>query len=279
MTRRFEASQVCKATFQGDKPMKRLAVLFVVAAALLAPSAAFASGVVLKVQRATHLVAIPRTNTKVALVHTNAAARLKVGQRVTMKTRTLRNGTLAASAIRVVGRAHKVHFRGLLLKRSGARLVLSAGGAVIAMKRGAARTTSSAKDDTPPVGTMVDVTATVNNDDELDEENLNPVDAAHPGGAIEGTLTIGTGKVTVVSEHLALVLNVPTGFDMSKFANGDEVLAQFTQGADGLLTLTTLSSDENAEAADQNNNNDDNDDDDDGDNHGGGGGGGGGDDD
>jgi hypothetical protein len=257
--------------------MKRLAVLLVVAAALLAPSAAFASGVVLKVQRATHLVAVTRTNTRVALVHTNAAARLKVGQRINMTARTLRNGTLAASAVRVVGRAHTVRFRGLLLKKNGARLVLSANGALIVVKRGAARTTSSANDDNPQVGTMVDVTAKVDNDDELDEEDLNPVDANHPGGAIEGTLTLGTGKITVVSEHLALVLNVPTGFDLSKFANGDEVLAQFTQGTDGTLTLTTLSSDENAQAADEDNNNDDNDDDD-GD-HGGGGGGGGGDDD
>lgn len=260
--------------------MKRLAVLFVVAAALLAPSAAFGSGVVLKVQRATHLVAVTRTNTKVVLVHTNAAARLKVGQRVAMTARTLRNGTLAASAIRVVGRAHKVHFRGLLLKKNGARLVLSAGGAIIVVKRGAARTTSSANDDNPQVGTTVDVTATVDNDDELDEDNLNPVDAAHPGGAIEGKLTIGTGKITVVSEHMALVLNVPAGFDLSKFANGDEVLAQFTQGADGTLTLTTLSGDENAREADEDNNNDNDDNDDDDDGHDGGGdhgGGGGGD--
>lgn len=257
--------------------MKRLAVLFVLAAALLAPSAAFASGVVLKVQRGTHLVAVTRTNTKVALVHTNAAARLKVGQRVAMTARTLRNGTLAASAIRVVGRAHKVHFRGLLLKKNGTRLVLSAGGAIIVVKRGAARTTASAADDDPDVGEMVDVVAKVDNDEELDEDDLNPVDAAHPGGAIEGKLTLGTGKITVVSEHMALVLNVPAGFDLSKFANGDEVLAQFTQGADGTLTLTTLSGDENAREADEDNDNNDNDDDDDGHDgggdHGGGGGG------
>jgi len=61
--------------------MKRLVVLLIVAAALLAPSAAFASGVVLKVQRATHLVAVTRANNRVMLVHTNAAARLKVGER------------------------------------------------------------------------------------------------------------------------------------------------------------------------------------------------------
>jgi uncharacterized membrane protein YgcG len=253
--------------------MKRLAVLLIVAGALLVPSAAFASGVVLKVQRATHLVAVTRANNTVALVHTNAAARLKVGERVTMNAHALRNGTMAASAVRVVGHAQKVRFRGLMLRKNRDRFVLSAGGAIVTVNRDAHENDNDVK-----AGDAIVVTANVGDDDELDEDNLNPVDAAHPGGAIEGTLTIGTGKITVVSEHLALVLNVPAGFDLSHFANGDEVLAQFTQGADGTLTLTTLSGDENAQEANNNNNNNDDDDDDDGD-HGGGdhGGGGGGD--
>lgn len=260
--------------------MKRLAILLIASAALLAPSAALASGVVLKVQKATHLVAV--TNGKTTkLVHSTAAARLHVGQRVAMKARTLRNGTLAASTMRVVGRTHKVHFRALLLKKERTRLVLSAGGAVIALNRG--RTTASANDTTPQPGATVDVTATVdNNDDELDEDNVDVVSADAPGGAIEGKLTLGTGTVTIVSEHMALRLNVPTGFDLSQFKNGDEVLAKFTQNADGTLSLTSLSGDDNEQEA--NDNNDDNDDGDHGGgdhgggDHGGGGGGGGGDD-
>ena len=233
--------------------MKRLVLFLIVSAALLAPSAALASGVVLKVQRATHLVAVANGKAKVSLVHTGA--KLRVGQRVAVTGRTLRNGTVAASSIRVVGRAHTVHFRGLLLKKNGTRLVLSAGGAIISVNR-AARTTSSANDAGPQPGSVVDVTATVGSDDELDEDGVNTVSADAPGGAIEGRLTIGTGKITVVSEHMALVLNVPAGFDLSKFANGDEVLAKFTQGADGTLTLTALSGDDNAQEADDEANDD-----------------------
>jgi len=255
--------------------MKRLVLFLIVAAALLAPSAALASGVVLKVQRATHLVAVTNGKTKVSLVHTGA--KLRVGQRVAVSGRTLRNGTLAASSVRVVGRARTVHFRGLLLKRSGTRLVLSAGGAVISLNRGSARTTSSAGDTGPQPGSTVDVTATVGNDDQLDEDNVTTVSADAPGGAIEGKLTIGTGKITVVSEHMALVLNVPASVDLSKFANGDEVLAKFTQGADGTLTLTALSGDDNAQEADDNNDaNDDNNNNGNGDGHGDDGGGDGG---
>lgn len=266
--------------------MKRLVLFLIVSAALLAPSAAFASGVVLKVQQATHLAAVTNGKTKVTLVHTSA--KLRVGQRVAVKGRTLRNGTLAASSVRVIGRTRTVHFRGLLLKKSGTRMVLSAGGAVISINRGSARTTSSANDTGPQPGTTVDVTATVGTGDQLDEGNVTTVSADAPGGAIEGKLTLGTGKITVVSEHMALVINVPSTFDLTKFATGDEVLAKFTQGADGTLTLTDLSGDGNAQEADGNGDNnggagngggDDNGDNNGGaDNGGGNGGGGGGDD-
>jgi hypothetical protein len=246
--------------------MKRSFLLLVAAAALLLPSTALAGGVVLKVQRASHLAAVAVTAKKVSLVHTGA--KLSVGQRVSMTARTLRNGTLAASSIRVVGRAHTVRFRGLLLKRTATSLVVSAGGAVISVHR--SRTTSSARDGAPPTGSTIDVTATVEDNGELDDDDAVTVTPVAPGGKIEGRLTLGTGTVTVTSEHMSLVLKVPTGFDLSTFVNNEEVLATFTQGADGSLTLTALAGDENAQEAD----------DDNGDHDGGGddGGGGGGDD-
>jgi hypothetical protein len=259
--------------------MKRLIFLLAISVALLAPAGALASGVVLKVQRSAHLVAVTRSANHVALVHTSAAARLHVGQRVSMSARNLRNGTLAAASVRVVGRAHKVRFRGLLLAQSRTRLLVSAGGAVISVHRGS-RTTSSARDHGgPQAGNQVDVVVTVNDDnDELDEDAVVVVAPMAPGGQIEGTLTIGTGQVTVTSEHMTLVLNVPTGFDLTTFKNGDEVLATFTQAADTTLTLSALSLNADAQQADE----DDGDDDGDhgggggGDDHGGGGGGGGG---
>ena len=248
--------------------MKRLAVLAVLTTALILPTAAFASGgVVLKVQKAKHLVAVSQSKTKVALVHSAATSKLRVGQRVSMRARTLRNGTFAASSLHVVGRVRTVHFRGLLLAKSRTRLVVSAGGAVIAVKRGS-RTTQSARDDGPKPGTTVDVTASVDSEDDLDEVDTTTVSADHPGGAIEGKLTLGTGKITVVSEHMALAINVPAGFDLSKFQNGDEVLAVFAQQADGTLLLTAISGDENAQQADDENENDDGDQGDDDGDHG-----------
>jgi hypothetical protein len=228
--------------------MKRLVLFLIVAAALLAPSAALAGGVVLKVQKATHLVAVTNGKTKVSLVHT--AAKLRVGQRVDLKGRTLRNGTVAVSSIRVIGRAKTVRFRGLLLKKSGTAMVLSAGGAIVSVHRHATRTTASANDTGPQPGATVDVTATIGDDDELEATTVSTSSADTPGGKIEGRLTIGTGTVTIRSEHLNLVIKVPTGLDLSAFTNGDEVLVTFSQGTDGSLTLTDISANGNAEEAD-----------------------------
>jgi uncharacterized membrane protein YgcG len=254
--------------------MKRLILLSVAAAAFLAPSAALASGVVLKVQPARHLVAVARTPTRVALVHTTA--RLHVGQRVALTARKLRNGTLAASRVRVVGRARTVKFRGLVLARTTSRLVLSANGAVIAVHRGS-RSTSSARDDEPRVGSTVDVTARIDEDGDLDEDDAALFSPPAPGGQIEGRLTIGTGTIAVTSEHLSLVLKEPAGLVLLGFATGDEVLATFSQGTDGSLTLTALSRDDNAQRADDDNGDDRGGDGRDG-HDGGDGGGGGGDD-
>jgi hypothetical protein len=238
--------------------MKRLTLFLIVSAALLAPSAALASGVVLKVQHATHLVAVTNGKTKVSLVHT--AATLRVGTRVALSGRTLRNGTLAASSVHVLGRAHVVHFRGLLLKKSGTQLIVSAGGAIIAVHRGT-RTTSSASDSGPAPGATVDVTATVGTDDELDATTVSTSSTDTPGGKIEGKLTVGSGVVTVKSEEMNLSIKVPTGFDLTTFATGDEVLVTFSQQADGSLLLTDISGDGTAQEADNNDNSDDNGDD------------------
>ena len=112
--------------------MKRLIPSLLVAAALGAPGAASASDVVLKVDRGSHLAAVTRSVTAVALVHTST--NLHVGQRIAMHTRALRNGTLAASGVHVVGRTKRVKFRALVIARSHGRLVVSAGGAVIALR-------------------------------------------------------------------------------------------------------------------------------------------------
>jgi uncharacterized membrane protein YgcG len=256
--------------------MKKAILFAAVGFALASPAGALASGVVLKVQPSRHLVAVAQNATTVKLVHTAAASRLHVGQRVDVKARNLRNGTLAASKITVRGHASRVRFRGLLLANSHGTLVVSAGGAVITV-HGHPRTTASARDTTPAPGTTVDVTATVGSDDELEEDDVSVFSPTSPGGSIEGQLLIGAGTITITSEHQSLVIAVPAAFDLTPFTNGQDVFATFSQQSNGSLLLTKLSGDENAQQANDQNENQDDDQNDDGGGGDGGGGGGGGD--
>jgi len=228
--------------------VKRIALILVAGAALAIPSLASAGNrTVVKVDRASKLVAVTLPNARVALVHTSAAARLHVGQRIALRARVLRNGTLGSARVKGVGRANTARFRGFVLSRKHGRLVVSAGGAVISVR--SKRTTASAGDHGPSRGSEVQVDVKID-DDQLEVQNVTLVSETSPGGKIEGRLTIGTGTVTVRDDDMTLVLKVPTGFDLSKFRTGDEVLATFTQGADGSLTLTELAGNEDENEAD-----------------------------
>jgi hypothetical protein len=237
--------------------MRRLILALVAVAALSAPASALAGNVVLKVEHSSHLAAIAQSK-HVVLVHT--AARLSVGQRIAMSSRRLANGTLAATNVRVLGHAKNVAFRGFVLSRSKSahRVTLSAGGAPVTVQ-----TTST----TPQPGSEVEVDADVEDNGQLNATQVTVVAPSAPGGSIEGhVFALGAGTITIASDEQLLVLKVPAGIDLTMLAIGDEVLAQFTQGSDGSLTLTSISSDQSASAANDDNN-------DQGDDGGGGGGG------
>lgn len=226
--------------------MKRLIPVFAVAAALAAPAGAFAStGIVLKVERGVHLVAVTRSG-HVQLVHTSHRG-LALGQRVAMQSTRLRNGTFAASHMRVVGRTNHVRFRGLVLGRNAHRITLSAGGAILAVK----------SDDRPKPGSEVDVDADVN-DGELDNAQTQTVDQTAPGGSIEGhVVAVSPSSITIGSDEQLLAIAVPSTIDVSKLAVGDEVLAKFSQQPDGSLALTSISADDNLADANDNGGRDD----------------------
>jgi hypothetical protein len=179
---------------------------------------------VLKVQRGTHEVAVATTPARVSIVHTNA--RLAVGQRV----------AFTAHGARVLGRAHSIRFRGLLVARTEHTMLLSAGGALMSVRRDDHR-------GDPRRGAIVEVNATVGANGALDDNDDNPITVVTPaalGGRIEGTLTIGTDSITVTGHDLNLAIKVPAGTNLGAFRNGDDVEATFTQGTDGSLTLTKL---------------------------------------
>lgn len=234
--------------------LKKTLIVAAVAAAAVPGTAAAQRGVVVKVDRASALTAVAGARGSVALVHTKA--RVHVGQRVSYRGRALRNGTFAGTAVKVVGRAKSVRVTGIVLAHRRGGYLLSAHGAVLRVNAHARRTTASASDSgLPKVGSEVSVTATFSDDDaagdDLDETSVTPVAATALGGSIEGDLrSVSATSIVVADDGLALQINVPAGFDTSKFAVGDEVLATFSQQSDGTLVLTALAGNENVAEAD-----------------------------
>ena len=161
--------------------MKKLSLLVAVAA-LAAPGTAAAArerGVVVKVDRQAHLVAVAERGGSVVRVHTPRALSkpFRIGQRLSFAARQLRNGTVAGSAFRVAGRASRLTIHGAVRAFNARKqtITLSAGGATLRMKL-AARRTFMASSPPPKVGSDVTVTASVQDDDTLEADDVQEVD-------------------------------------------------------------------------------------------------------
>ena len=161
--------------------MNKLSLLVAVAA-LAAPGTAAAArerGVVVKVDRQAHLVAVAERGGSVVRVHTPRALAkpFRIGQRLSFAARQLRNGTVAGSAFRVAGRASRLTIHGTVRAFNSRKqtITLSAGGATLRMKL-AARRTFMASSPPPKVGSDVTVTASVQDDDTLEADDVQEVD-------------------------------------------------------------------------------------------------------
>jgi hypothetical protein len=238
--------------------LRKVLLVAAVAAVAVPGTAAARSGIVVKVDRAAALTAVAGAKGSVALVHGKATAR--IGQVVVYRAGARANGTLETDGFRVVGASTRVHVRGTVLAHRGSGYVLTARGAVLAIHAPAGAAPA------PPVGTTVEVTATIVRDN-LDQDDVQPVLTDARSGAIEGHLVPSpVGTIAVRSGGLTLVIAVPAGIDVSKLALGDEVLASFERQADGSLVLTAMAADDrNADEQDD----DTGDDDHGGDRHGG----------
>jgi hypothetical protein len=228
--------------------------------------ASAARGVAVKVDRGANLVAVAQAHGQVSLLHVRSTARVHVGSRLVFSARRLANGTLAATRLAVLARAQRTQVRGTVLSSRARSLALSAHGAVLTIARTAStRTTqSSAGSGSPPVGSKVEIEIDIENED-LAADEIRVLSATADAGLIRGRLTLNAdGTITVADDGVSLTFSVPAGLDLSRFRNGDEVLAFFLRNADGSLALKVLAGDDDVRAADD----DDEDEDDD---HGGGG--------
>jgi len=232
--------------------MKRLVLIGIAALALAAPgiASAHSRGVVVKVERAKDAFAVARAG-HVAKFHNRRADRLQVGQVIRFDARKRE-----ARDIRVVGRARRTEIVGTVTAVGPSSFTVDSGGVQL---------TFPLVGNPPAVGATVRIEVELkveDDEDEIEVEGVGPV-----LGEVEGTLTIGTGTITVTNERGSVVIAVPAGVDLSAFRNGDDVEARFAQDATGRLVLAKLERDDDAR-------DEDDDDHHGGDDHGGGGGGG-----
>ena len=164
--------------------------------------------------------------------------RFRVGSTVIVRGAKLPDGTYSAAAVRRLGKARGTHVRGAVVGRVGARLVMSAGGSVFALrltgKSGASEGTGLKPGDR--------VDCHVRFKGGSPETRSGDVDKVGHDGRLElegiylATGDDGTLEVAVVHRGRVFVA-VPDGVEVPDFSAGDEIALVVTIEADGSFTL------------------------------------------
>jgi hypothetical protein len=215
-------------------------ILAAVAASLFAASPAAAAGVKgIVVARSSSALAIAAPSGVVHTVRVHSAAR--VGSVV----------TLSGSRVAVVGLAHRVRFRGIVVRNVGSTSFLAAGGMLLAV-HAHGRHLAAVGDTGPTPGTVVNTTATVGANGTLTQQSSQTVGQAGTVSVQATVTSVGAGTVTITVNGQALTLPLPAGLTLPSTIVGSTVTLSLNLGG-GTATAT-------AEDEDQDDQGDDNDD-------------------
>jgi hypothetical protein len=211
--------------------MKKLFLLVVlVAAAAIYPMAASASptsttGTV--VARSGHLIAIASPSGAVQTVRSSSAAR--VGSRV----------RVTGSTVRVIGRAHSAHIRGVVVRSAAGRLVLAAGRSLVAVRTGSRRFSSveSNNASTPAVGTTVDTTTSITAAGQLAVASMT-TGASVGSIQVQATVqSVAPGAIVVAVNGSPIQFTLPAGMTLPASLVGQTIsLTLNLSSADAVAT-------------------------------------------
>jgi hypothetical protein len=241
--------------------MKRLALLFAAAVAVIVialPATAGAAtfrGVVIAKDSARKALVTASGNGTVRTVRVQAGfKRIAVGRLVAVRAAKLPDGTFSASVVKRLGKTRRAHVRGTVVRKLAARLVMSAGGSVFALRvRGKA---GASEGRTLQPGDKLDCDAKLKNGGlEVGENDIDEVghdDQLVLEGIYLDTAEDGTIELAVVHRGRVFV-SVPEGMDVPAFSAGDEVALVVTIEEDGSFTLVKA---ENEDAEDDDSNDD-----------------------
>jgi hypothetical protein len=209
--------------------MKKIVLSLVVAAAVAFPAAAGAAsfgGIVVAKQVRRHALVVASHTGAVRVVHTHRLA-TRLGARVTVRARRLRDGTFSATKVSVRGRAHRARIHGVVVRRLRGRVLIAAGHSVLSIRT---RRLFSLQDDNPGAqpGDEVDETVTIDNgnlnEDDVDEVGHTQklelegsiVSVTAPTSAADGEIVLQVGTSTI---HVV----VPAGTQLPSLAVGQNV--------------------------------------------------------
>ena len=213
--------------------MKKLLLTLVLGAAVAFPATAGAatfSGVVVAKQARRHALIVASKTGVVRTVHTQRLA-TRVGARVTVRARKLRDGTFSARKVRVHGRAHRARIHGIVAKRMRGRYLVSAGHSVLAIRTRQSFSTNG--ESGPAPGTVVDVTVDTD-DQDLDEQEVEDVGEAQEL-ELEGTIVSVTAPTSSAAGEIVLQVGkstisvvVPAGTTLPTLGPGASVELEVT---------------------------------------------------
>ena len=170
-----------------------------------------------------------------------AFKRVRVGRRVAVRGAALPDGTFAAAKIRLLGKARHAHFRATVVAKRGAKLIVSAGRSVFAIRvRSGAKTGASEGAGGLKPGDEVDVDSDVDGGGlEADDDDVDVVghsDQLVLEGIYLATADDGTIELAVVHRGRVFV-KVPEDVVVPDFSTGDEIALVVTVDAEGNFTL------------------------------------------
>lgn len=200
-------------------------------------------------------------NSRGRLFAIHARRRPPLAGTVTVTIRRLRNGTYLARSLRVDARhrSARVRMRGVVtfVNRRAHSFVLSARGVSMLVQTGArAARIASAADAAPNVGSVVTVSASVDDQGEVASNSIT-LDAQTATVNLEGTVlgidtTAQTLTISATDNSTAtgtITLAVPSTINLALFTVGQEVELTATTGPGGSYTLAGSSSDQGQQGA------------------------------
>lgn len=223
-------------------------VAFAIVAATLSGTASAASfkGVIVA-KDAKRKAVVTASAGKVRTVRAKSAfGRLRIGQRISVNSRPLADGTFTARSLRLIGESKRVRFKAVVVKSQRARLIVTAGSSVFALRLRGLSTSSVGNDGKLGAGDKVDVDADVG-DGKLEADTGDVDEIGHASVLELEGIFLNTTKdgfdLAVVHRGLVHVA-VPDGTIVPTFQAGDQIEVIVKVGEDGSFTFMKGRSDE-----------------------------------